>query len=291
MKNKFDISILILGTTYSFILVSLVAAQDFSKIPDSAWVQLFNGEDLEGWNYHFSGQEYNVDPKQTLRVEDGLLRVTYSNYERWNGAFGHFARDEVYSHYIFAVEYRFVGNQTPGGPDWALRNNGIMFHSEPMSSMKKNQDFPISIEAQLLQRGTDENPTAVINLCNGASRTIAKENVNCSQDKAAISIPEKNSWVRAEVLVLSDSIAKFILNGDTLGIFTQFKYLSDGKPLKEGCIALQAETHPTDFRKIEIVSLVGCMDITATNYKPYLYKHEPDSCIFPTPSEALPRKE
>ena len=71
MRNKFDISILILGTTYSFILVSLVAAQDFSKIPDSAWVQLFNGEDLEGWNYHFSGQEYNFkgDLQQLRKME------------------------------------------------------------------------------------------------------------------------------------------------------------------------------------------------------------------------------
>ncbi|SVA38449.1 uncharacterized protein METZ01_LOCUS91303 [marine metagenome] len=279
MMIKLDILFLIIRSLCICITISLATTQDLSNIPDSAWVQLFNGKNMDGWNYHFSGQEYNVDPQKTLRVEDSILKVDYSNYDNWNGAFGHFARDEVYSYYIFAVEYRFVGDQTPGGPDWALRNNGIMFHSESMRSMGKNQNFPISVEAQLLQRGTDEKPTAVINLCNGASNTTASEKPNCNQEMAAISIPHKNSWVRAEVLVLSDSIAKFILNGDTLGVYSQFKYLSDGKPVKEGRIALQAESHPTDFRKIEVVNLVGCMDTTAINYKPYLFKHDPDSCV------------
>jgi hypothetical protein len=30
--------------------------------------------------------------------------------------------------------------------------------------------------------------------------------------------------------------------------------------LSEGYIALQAESHPTEFRKVELLNLVGCMD-------------------------------
>ena len=259
-------------------IVNPVFGQDLSSIPKTAWKQLFNGKDLNDWNYHFSGYDYNVNPFNTLKVENGLLKVDYSGYERWNGEFGHFAREEIYSHFLYAVEYRFVGDQTLGGPGWAFRNNGIMFHSEPMSSMTKNQDFPISVEAQLLQRGSEENPKGVINLCNGASKTTAKETPNCSQEFASISLNHKNDWIRAEVLVFADSLAKFILNGDTLGVFTNFKYADSGKSIKEGRIARQAETHNTHFRKIEIVNLVGCMDPSNSNYKPYFFKNDPDTC-------------
>ena len=262
-------------TAHCFILCF---GQSLSDIPESAWRQLFNGKNLDNWNFHFSGYEYNENPFNTLIVENGLLKVNYSGYDEWNGEFGHFAKDEIYSHFLFAVEFRFVGEQIPGGPDWAFRNNGIMFHSEPMVSMKKYQDFPISVEAQLLQRGTQDKPTAVINLCNGASKTTADETPNCSKDLAAISLNHRDDWVRAEVLVLADSIGKFILNGDTLGVFTNFKYADTGKPIKEGRIALQAETHNTHFRKIEIVDLVGCMDPTNSRYKPYYFKNDPKPC-------------
>ncbi|MEE2924075.1 MAG: DUF1080 domain-containing protein [bacterium] len=265
-----------------FFIIGLVHGsafgQNLSAVPTSAWQQLFNGKNLNGWNFHFSGYDYNENPFNTLKVADGLLKVDYSGYKGWNGEFGHFARDEVYSHFLFAVEYRFVGEQTLGAPGWAFRNNGIMFHSESMSGMKKNQDFPVSVEAQLLQRGTEDQPTSVINLCNGASKTTAQEKPNCSKEEAAVVIAHKNAWVRAEVLVLGDSLAKFMLNGDTLGVFTNFKYAETGKPIKEGRIALQAESHNTQFRKIEIVNLAGCMDPANSNYKPYFFKNDPDSC-------------
>ena len=122
-------------------IVNPVFGQDLSSIPKTAWKQLFNGKDLNGWNYHFSGYDYNVNPFNTLKVENGLLMVDYSGYKRWNGEFGHFAREEIYSYFLYAVEYRFVGDQTPGAPGWAFRNNGIMFHSEPMSSMTKIRIF------------------------------------------------------------------------------------------------------------------------------------------------------
>ena len=45
--------------------------------------------------------------------------------------------------------------------------------------------------------------------------------------------------------------------------------------LIEGYIALQAESHPIDFKNIEILNLCGCMDPKAKNYKSYFIKSEP----------------
>ena len=51
---------------------------------------------------------------------------------------------------MIAAEYRFVGEQVKGGPDWARKNSGVMLHGQTAETMLKDQDFPISIEVQLL---------------------------------------------------------------------------------------------------------------------------------------------
>jgi hypothetical protein len=53
-----------------------------------------------------------------------------------------------------------------------------------------------------------------------------------------------------------------------------------GMPLKEGYIALQAESHPVDFRRIELLNLVGCTDQKAKNYKDYYIKSDTKQCKY-----------
>jgi hypothetical protein len=50
--------------------------------------------------------------------------------------------------------------------------------------------------------------------------------------------------------------------------------------LTEGYIALQAESAPTEFRKVEVLNLVGCMDQKALNFKPYFVKADNHSCKY-----------
>jgi hypothetical protein len=52
----------------------------------------------------------------------------------------------------------------------------------------------------------------------------------------------------------------------------------DGTPLAGGYIAIQAETAPIDFRKIELLNLEGCTDPKASNYKTYFVKSSPAMC-------------
>ena len=230
----------------------------------SEWIQLFNGKNLDGWDVKITGHDLNDNFANTFRVEDGLLKVRYDGYHGFNNQFGHIFYHEPFSRYIIAVEYRFVGQQAPGGAAWALRNSGIMIHSQSAKSMAKDQDFPISIEVQLLGgNGTGERPTA--NVCTPGTNIVIKGQLiteHCLNSRSKTYNGEQ--WVRVEAMVLGDSIVQHIVNGDTVfeyskpqiggGVVNNFDpaVKQDGKLLTAGYIALQSESHPIDFRKVEI---------------------------------------
>ncbi|MEP6762940.1 MAG: family 16 glycoside hydrolase, partial [Gemmatimonadaceae bacterium] len=127
-----------------------------TRSPNTAnmdWKQMFNGKDLTDWDLKFAGSPMGVNYRNTVRVEDGLLKVRYDQWPDFNGEFGHIFYKQPYSYYIVAAEYRFVGEQVKGagaGNSWAIRNNGIMIHSQSAASMGLKQDFPISMEVQIL---------------------------------------------------------------------------------------------------------------------------------------------
>lgn len=254
------------------------------------WIQLFNGRNLEGWDVKITGRDLNDNLGNTFRVEDGLLKVRYDGYRAFDDRFGHLFYREPFSYYIVAVEYRFVGEQALGGPDWAIRNSGIMVHSQSARSMAKDQDFPISIEVQLLGgTGAAERPTA--NLCTPGTHVVMGDTLVTTHCINSSSRTYRgDQWVRVEVVVLGDSIIRHIVNGDTVlvyhkpqiggGVVNRFDpaVKQDGRALTEGYIALQSESHPIDFRKVEILNLVGCMDPKASTYRSYYVRSDSTRC-------------
>ena len=257
------------------------------------WVQLFNGRDLTGWDIKFAKHPLNENFNETFRVADGFLQVRYDKWTGFNGEFGHIFYKEPFSHYIIATEYRFVGQQVTGaGPSlgWAIRNNGIMIMSQSAESMGLNQDFPMSLEVQLLGGlGTGSRPTG--NLCTPGTNvhfgnTLITRHCTNSTSKTY----DGDQWVRVEALVLGDSIIKHIVNGDTVMVYRKPEMGGgsannmkpgvkvDGTPIASGYITLQAETAPIDFRKVELLNLKGCMDPKARNYKSYYVKSDPSAC-------------
>jgi Domain of Unknown Function (DUF1080) len=256
------------------------------------WIQLFNGKDINDWNVKIAG--YNLDENygNTFRVEDGKLKVSYEQYQDFGVRYGHIFYKQKYSYYLLVAEYRFVGQQAPGGQGWALRNSGLMLHCQPANSMGKEQDFPISIEVQLLGGpGTGERTTA--NLCTPGTNVVMNGKLvtqHCVSSKSKTY--HGDQWVRVEVLVLGDSIVKHIVNGDTVltyekpqiggGNVIHFDpaFKSDGKLLSEGFISLQSESHPIEFRKVELLNLVGCTDKKAINYKSYYVKSDNKQCKY-----------
>lgn len=257
----------------NYVLVALLfstamsACQNQSSKKEKGWIQLFNGKDLDGWDIKFAGNELNDNYKNTFRVEDGLLKVCYNEYENFDNKFGHLFYKTNYSHYKMRVEYRFVGEQCPGGPGWAFRNNGIMIHGQKAETMELNQDFPTSIEVQLLGgNGMDERST--LNLCTPGTNVVIdgilrQEHCMSSSSKTY----HGDQWVIAELEVYGDSLIRHIVDGQVVMEYSQpqlderdasFQKLlpPDGnKLLKGGSISIQAESHPTEFRKIELLNL------------------------------------
>jgi len=218
------------------------------------WIGLFNGENLDGWQVKSTGHELGDNYGNTFRVEDGVLKVSYDHYDKFDGKFGHFFYDGTFSHYILRVEYRFVGEQCPGGPGWAFRNNGIMAHGPSAESMKKDQDFPDFIEVQMLGgNGNDKRSTG--NLCTPGTHVVMDGNLI---KQHCISSSSKtyhgDQWVTLELEVHGNESIKHIINGEVVLEYER-PQLDDGTMLSEGSISLQAESHPTEFRKVELLLL------------------------------------
>lgn len=266
------------------------SAQRASDPEQRDWIQLFNGENLDGWTIKFTKHPLGVNFNDTFRVEDGLLQVRYDKWSGWDGEFGHIFYERPFSHYLIAAEYRFVGEQVTGagqGLAWAKRNNGLMLHSQAPESVGLEQSFPNSIEVQLLG-GLGEGPRSTANLCTPNTVVVMDGVLNtahCTNSSSATF--DGDQWVRVEVLMLGDSVVKHIANGDTVMTYTkpQLGEVRRGEtpqttPLGSGYISLQAETAPIDFRKVELLDLEGCMDPQAKNYRSYFVKSNSSRCSY-----------
>jgi hypothetical protein len=224
------------------------------------WEQLFNGKDLTGWTPKIRYHDYGDNWKNTFRVENGLLENRYDQYEKFDETYGHLFYKKPYSYYLIGVEYRFVGDQVKGGPGWAFRNNGIMFHGQDPQTMKKDQDFPNSMEAQLLG-GSGKGTRSTANLCTPGTQFERDGKIitqHCTDSKSKTF--DGDQWVRVELLVLADSLVIHYVNGEEVMRYEKpqtdpAKGEKEGTFLKGGTISIQSESHPTDFRKIEIIDL------------------------------------
>ncbi len=234
---------------------------------EGEWIQLFNGEDMDDWTPKFSRQELGVNYKNTFRVEDGILKASYDEWDTFNGEFGHLFYKDSFSHYLLRVEYRFVGEQVEGGPGWAFRNNGLMLHSEPPESMRLEQDFPVSIEVQLLG-GDGDNPRSNGNLCSPGTHVVMNgELITQHCYNADAPTYHGDQWVTIEVEVRGNEVIRHILEGEVVLEYNEpqlddrdgdgNRLLEAGaeRMISEGYIAIQAESHPTEFRKIELLPL------------------------------------
>ncbi len=260
---------------FIFLALSIAVGNGCNKAASAAssasqneqWIQLFNGKNLDGWDLKISGYDLNDNYRNTFTVSDGMIKVGYGGYKEFGQRYGHLFYKQPFSHYRLRVEYRFVDEQAPGGEGWALRNSGVMLHGQSAASMKKDQDFPISIEAQFLGgNGKDERHTS--NLCTPGTNVVINgklETAHCIDSRSKTYHGEQ--WVTAEFLVLGDSLIQHILEGEVVmeyskpqiggGVVNNYDAAVkiDGKPLTSGTISLQSESHPIHFRKVELLDL------------------------------------
>lgn len=247
------------------IAIAAGAAPSGAQRPAGDWVRLFNGRDLSGWTAKIAGHELGEDTAGTFRVEGGVLKVAYDRYPSFNNRFGHLFSREPYSDYHLVIEYRFTGQWLADTPGWARRNSGVMLHAQDPRTMRRDQDFPISIEMQFLGGLGDGRPRPTANMCSpGTEVTMNGQAVQAHCVNSRSPTFDGDGWVRAEAIVYGDSIIHHIVNGDTVLTFTSPRIGGgnvtghdpaqkvDGRPLTSGHIALQSEGHPIEFRRVEL---------------------------------------
>ncbi|WP_367867837.1 DUF1080 domain-containing protein [Pedobacter sp. WC2423] len=257
MKSKISLSLFLALT---FLFVNQSSAQ-------KGWIDLFNGKDLKDWNIKISKHNYNENYANTFRVKDGLMKVSYDGYGDFDQQYGHIFYKKPFSYYLLKITYRFVGEQAKGGEGWAFRNSGAMLHGQAPETMLKDQDFPISIEGQILGGdGTHIRPTS--NVCTPGTQIVYEGKLftpHCLDSKSKTYAGDQ--WVTAEFLVLGDSVIKHIIDKEVVLEYTKPqigggnvsnydpKIKVDGKALTSGYISLQSESHPIEFKKVRLYNL------------------------------------
>lgn len=274
---------------------ALALFSSLASAADEDWIQLFNGRDLSGWTPKLTHHELGDNFGDTFRVEDGLLKVRYDRYpDGFQTQFGHLFYAKPYSYYRLRVEYRFVGEQAAGGPGpWATRNSGIMFHSQAPQTMTREQDFPISIEAQFLGGLSDGKPRPTLSMCSPGTEVVYDGGLypkHCLP--SASQTYDGDQWLQIELIVLGGAHITHIVNGEKVleyslpqiggGVVANFdpQAKPDGELVSGGYIALQSESHPLDVRKIELLDLEGCMNPKARNYRRYFVHSKPGNCTY-----------
>ena len=287
----------------------LILVYSCNKISDSNienWEVIFNGKDLKDWKIKFANQNLNVNYKNTFQIRDSVLKVVYDNYDSFDNNYAQIYYKKPYSYYKLKFEYRFTGSQTRGGAGWAKRNSGIMIHSQSPESNDFGQSFPVSIEVQLLG-GLSKGKRPTANLCTPGTAVIMNKKINynhCIFSKSKTY--DGDQWVSGEIIVHGGEKIYHIIENDTVlsyekpqigggfvdsklgdvdwtsnGVENKEYWISkEGEVLESGYIALQAESHPVDFRNISLLNLCGCMDRNAKNYKSYFIKEDNSKCVY-----------
>jgi Domain of Unknown Function (DUF1080) len=234
----------------------------------SEWIKLFNGKDINDWIVKIHHHEIGINFGNTFRVEDSVIKVRYDQYGDFNDQFAHLYFKQPFSHFHLVVEYRFTGELQKGAPDYTILNSGVMYHSQDPRTMMKEQNWPISVEMQFLADLEDGQLRPTGNMCSPGTEIVYEGKMydgHCLNSTSKTY--SKNEWVRAELMVLGDSLVTHIINGDTVlqyskpsmggGVVAGYDSAiwQPGKALTSGFIALQSEGQPIDFRNVMLRDL------------------------------------
>ncbi len=257
MKKSFFVLAIALFTLFAF-------RADEAKKPK--WVSIFNGKDLSGWVVKVAGRPVGENLGNVFRVENGIMSVRYDHeaYANFNSQFGALYYNKKLKHYRLKVEYRFVGETAAGAPSWGFRDSGVQYQGQAPETVGLTQSFPVCLEYNLHGgNGKDERPTGEI--C--ANGIIVKIDGNPNSSYCTPPTVKRtfhgDQWVTLEIDVTESKISHFV-NGEEILTFTDPRYnpnhelgktfiVNGNDRVQSGYISLQSNSHPIDFRKIELM--------------------------------------
>lgn len=256
------VKLILIGT-----LLGILSSCIHQRPVKSGWHTLFNGENLDGWTVKIHHHEVGENVADTFRVENGLLRVSYDQYDTFDKQFGHLYFNQPFSNFHLKLDYHFYGDFLSDAPHYAERNSGLMYYSQAPETILKEQDWPISVEMQFLAGLDDGKARPTGNMCSPGTDIEYQDAVytdHCLMSSSP-TIPV-GEWVSAELIVNNGNVTH-IINGDIVLQYTRptmgGKFVkgydpaiwTPSAPLHSGYIALQSEGHPIEFKNIKIKAL------------------------------------
>jgi len=249
-------------------LVFLWACAVSKRKQQADWLVLFNGKDLDGWTAKFYHHQLGDNYANTFKVVDGNIQVSYDDYADFRERYGHLFYKEPFSSFHLKFEYRFTDQWMEDAPSYTYRNSGVMFHSQDPRTILKEQNWPISVEYQMLAEEEPGQPRPTGNMCSPGTDVFYQGELD---PRHCISSSSKtypwNQWVQAELIVYKDSLVIHMVDGDTVLVYTKPQIGGevaqgfdpaikiDGTPLTSGYIGLQAEGQGVVFRNLLLMNL------------------------------------
>jgi hypothetical protein len=228
------------------------------------WDALFNGKDLSGWTIKIANVPLNENYANTFRVEDGMIKVSYDGYRKFENRFGHLYTNQPYSNYILRLEYRITGQGVADAPHWTRLNSGVMIHAQSPLSMRLEQAFPVSMEFQFLAAGATAGTQTANAVTPGTNLELNGKVLTDHIIDSKSKLSPLDEWVTAEIEVRGNKEVVHRINGAEVLRYQRpqldprdadaKRLLAAGAPLQLsfGHIALQAEGQPIWFRNIKI---------------------------------------
>jgi len=204
--------------TLHFILIGGVSvAQEITQWSEAGWVDLFNGEDLTGWQ-----------TTGNWIVKDGVITLHPREGEKgWKRYDAYLTTEKKYSDFVLEVDFKFE----PSG------NSGVFLRVGDL------QDHVTSgFEIQILDTHDLEKPGN--HDCGGIIRTTAP---------FTNAVKPAGKWNRYQI-VLKDTTLVVFLNGELIQALDLSRSAIKDRPL-QGYISFQDEAKVVSYKNIRIKEL------------------------------------
>lgn len=252
----------------TYLIALALLASSHTHAADDEWTSLFNGKNLTGWTIKIAKHPLGENFNNTFRVENGIIKAEFDQYETFDMQFGHLYSNHTYSNYILRLDFKLLpATPLPDAPSWTALNSGVMLHAQSPLTQTLDQGFPVSIEGQFLAENTTAGTQNGNVVTPGTHIDYNGKFTDVHIVDSTAPLPATDQWVTFEAEVHGHDEIIYRVDGEEVLRF-QHPILDPSDPdakrliemgsnikLNHGHIALQAEGHPVWFRNIQIKPL------------------------------------
>ena len=139
---------LVLAISLAAVIIMVVRSSAIiKKQSGGAELELFNGQNLDGWYTFIKGRGRNIDPLKVFTVENNLIRISG---EEW----GCITTNDEFENYKITLEFKW-GMATHSPRVDKARDSGLLLHSTGEDG-GSDSTWMHSIECQIIEGGTGD---------------------------------------------------------------------------------------------------------------------------------------